>query len=374
MIIAINTRLLLTDRIEGIGRFSEEILKRITSRHKEHQFIFFFDRKFDPRFIFSDNITPVVLFPPARHPFLWYWYFEYSVTRALGKYKADIFITMDGWLSTRTHVKTVQVLHDLHYEKYPEFLPTMARRYCRHFFPRFVRKASRIVTVSNFIKKEIIETYGLEDDHVDVVYNSTREEYQPLSAELAEQTRNKYSGGEPYFLFIGPVHPRKNPENAIRAFIQYRETTGDKSKLVITGAKMWKHFGNAAISEAMANDPDIIFTGYLKPEELFRVTGTANCLLYVSHYEGFGMPILEAMSCNVPVIASGSSAMPEVAGNAALLVDPGSVDSMVNAMIRVRNNEDLRKSMISKGRSNLEQFSWDQSAENFWDSILKTIS
>lgn len=373
MVIAINTRLLLPGRMEGIGRFTYEILKRISNAHKEHTFIFFFDRKYDPGYIFSDNIIPVILFPPSRHPILWYWFFEFSVTRALKKYKADIFITTDGWLSTRTTVKTLQVLHDLHYENYPDFLPFLTRKYYQFFFPKYVRKATRILTVSNFCRNEIIQTYGLLRSGIDLVYNSTREEYHPLSIHEILKVRKEYTRGYPYFLFIGPIHPRKNLDNAIKAFLQYRKARKDGTKLLITGSRMWRNFGQTIKITDQDILRDILFTGYLTPEELFRITGGAVCLLYVSFYEGFGMPVLEAMSCNVPVIASDRSAIPEITGDAAILVDPASVDSIANALFLIQNDEEKRQSLILKGKNNLKRFSWDESASLFWQSILKTL-
>ena len=374
MIIAVNTRLLLKNRIEGIGRFSFEILKRITAGHPEHTFIFFFDRPWDTQFIFSENIIPVVLFPQSRHPFLWYWYFQFSITAALKRYKADIFITTDGWLSTRTPVKTLQVLHDLHYENHPEFLPWLVRKYYRYFFPKFVRKATRIVTVSDFCKNEIASRYRLDRNLIDVVYNSTREEYVPLTPEEIDATRQQYAGGVPYFLFIGPVHPRKNLVNAVSAFVKYKKESGDKAKLLVTGAAMWRNFGGMVTVSEPGILQDIVFTGYLQDEELRKVTGAALSLLYVSFYEGFGMPVLEAMSCNVPVIASNRSAIPEVAGDAALLVDPGSVDEIADAMAVICRDDDLRRSLVLKGARNLKRFSWDVSAAAFWKSVVQTLA
>jgi len=275
MIIAVNTRLLLKNKLEGIGRFSYEILKRITNEHKEHTFIFIFDRKFDESFIFSDNIIPVILFPPARHPFLWYWFFEISISRALIKYKADIFITTDGWLSLNTNVKTLQVLHDLHFDNYPEFLPFLTRKYYQYFFPKFIKKANRIITVSNFCKLEISKKHNIELENIDVVYNSTRENYFPLDEEEKGQVRNKYTNGQLYFLFIGPIHPRKNLNNAIEAFSIYKKKCLDKSKLVVTGGFMWRNFGNNKQFEI--ND-DVIYTGYLSNPELYKITASAICL------------------------------------------------------------------------------------------------
>ena len=373
MIIAVNTRLLLKDKLEGIGRFSFEILKRVTNAHKEHTFLFFFDRPFDERFIFSDNIIPVVLFPPARHPFLWWWFFEISVSHALKKYKADIYISPDGWMPLNSGIRTLQVLHDLHYENYPEFLPFLTRKYYQYFFPKFVKKATRIITVSNFCKDEISAKYGIAPGAIDVIYNSTREEYFPETEELKEAVRLKYTGGHLFFLFIGPVHPRKNLDNIVKAFALYKRKYGSSIKLVVTGATMWRNFGSFNQKDS-AFASDIIMTGYLPPDELFRITAAAECLLYVSFYEGFGMPVLEAMSCNVPVITSNCSSMPEVAGDAAIFADPASVEAIGSAMYKILSDAEIRQTLILKGKSNLERFSWDHSAGLFWESIMKTMT
>src|SRR5580693_5616766 len=119
MKIAVNTRLLLKNKMEGIGVHAYNVLKRITVNHPEHQFLFLFDRKHDEEFIFSSNITPVSLFPQARHPFLYYWWFEHSVARILNRVKPDVFYSPDGYLSLNTDVCSVPVMHDLNYEYYP---------------------------------------------------------------------------------------------------------------------------------------------------------------------------------------------------------------------------------------------------------------
>jgi len=373
MIIAVNTRFLIKHRLEGIGRFSYEILKRITNNHKENTFIFFFDRKVDESFLFSDNIIPIVLFPQARHPLLWYFFFEFSVTRALKKYHADLFITMDGFMSLGTNIKTLQVLHDLHYKNHPSFLPKLVRNYYQHFFPKFIHKADRIITVSHFCKQEITETYGIKESNIDVVYNSSRDEYHALSETEISMVKAEYTQGQDYFLFIGPIHPRKNLGNVIKAFIRYKQEQKTDMKLIVTGNKMWRNFNEALDFHQSVFKSDIIFTGHLTSKDLFKVTAAATCLLYVSFYEGFGMPILEAMSCDVPVITSGVSAMPEIAGDAAIFIDPHSSDSIFKAIIKIQTNTHLKKDLIMKGRENIKRFSWDISAQVFWQNVIKTI-
>jgi hypothetical protein len=150
MRIAVNTRFLLKGKLEGIGWFTNEIIKRLVLNHPEHEFIFFFDRPFDSQFIFASNITPIVLNPPARHPILWVMWFEWSIKKALKKYKADIFISTDGFLSLGSNVPTILVVHDLAFEHFPEHLPFKFRSYLRHFTPKFVQKAARVMVHMNY--------------------------------------------------------------------------------------------------------------------------------------------------------------------------------------------------------------------------------
>ena len=167
---------------------------------------------------------------------------------------------------------------------------------------------------------------------------------------------------------------RKNLANTVSAFVKYKRESGDDVKLVVTGGAMWRKFGGTVTISEPGLRQDIVFTAYLEPDELRKVTGAAVCLLYVSFYEGFGMPVLEAMSCNVPVIASNRSAIPDVAGDAALLVDPGSVDEIAAAMATIRRDDDLQKSLVQKGSLNLKRFSWDVSANAFWKSVIRTLA
>ena len=152
MKIAVNTRFLIKNKLEGIGWFTYESLKRITRQHPEHEFVFLFDRPYAEEFIFSDNVTGRVLFPPARHPLLWYWWFEYSVTAALKQIKPDIFLSTDGYLSLACQVPQVIVMHDLAFEHFPDHVNALTARYYRHFTPKFAKKANRIATVSEYSK------------------------------------------------------------------------------------------------------------------------------------------------------------------------------------------------------------------------------
>lgn len=370
MRIAVNTRLLLKDKLEGIGWFTFENLQRITRAHPEHQFYFLFDRPYHNEFIFADNIIPVEIHPQARHPFLYYIWFQFSVKRALEKIKPDLFISTDGYLPLNLKCKSLIVFHDLNFEHYPQDVPFLERWYYRTFFPKFARAADRIATVSEFSKQDISTLYNIPADKIDVVYNGANEAYQPLSSAEKDRVRHKLTGGTPYFYFIGSLHPRKNLVNLFRAYDMFRKSSPVKVNLVITGVKKWWTRDIEAVFSGMSFKDDVIFTGRLPVAEARETMAAALALTYVSYFEGFGIPIIEAFRSGTPVITSNVTSMPEIAGNAALTADPFDSKSISDAMTLLVNDPALRDDLILKGFQRSKDFSWEKSASNLWNSIL----
>lgn len=342
-------------------------------QHPEHEFIFLFDRSYSDEFIFSSNVRPVVILPQARHPLLFYFWFEYAIPQILRKEKPSLFLSPDGFLSLSTPTKSLAVIHDLNFEAYPGDLPFLVSKYYTFYFPRFARKASRIATVSEYSKKDIISRYHISPDKIDVVYNGANENYTPVSEEVQRVTRNKISNGKPYFLFTGSLHPRKNIANLLKAFDGFRKSNQSDVALVLVGNKMWWTPGMESVYRDMEFQKEVIFAGRLEPVELGNVTASALAMLYVSTYEGFGIPILEAMKCDVPVITSNVTSMPEIAGDAALLVDPFSIDSIKEAMRKIYSDKNLRTELIEKGRIRREKFSWQKTADKLWACIGNTL-
>jgi glycosyltransferase involved in cell wall biosynthesis len=371
--IAVNTRLLLKNKLEGIGWFTYETLKRIVLDHPEHEFLFIFDRKYDDEFIFANNVTPIVTGPPARHPVLFYLWFEYSIPTVLKKYKPDLFISPDMFCSLRAKTKTLLVIHDLNFEHYPEQLPWLVRNYYLYFTPRFVHHANRIATVSSYSKQDIINQYDVDPKKIDVVYNGANSAFQPIHDEKKTLVREKFSKGCHYFLFIGALHPRKNLVNLFRAFDIYKKELNNDFKLVIVGEKMWWTGELKTTYENMTFKEDVLFTGRLQPEDLSMVVSASYALTYVSFFEGFGIPIVEAFNAETAVITSNVTSMPEIAGDAALLIHPFQPTSIADAMKKLTLDADLRQSLIDKGSIRRKDFSWDNTAKNLWKSALKVI-
>lgn len=371
--IAVNTRLLLKNRLEGIGWFTYEILKRLTRNHPEHEFIFIFDRSFDPQFIFSDNVKGVVIGPQARHPFLFYAWFEYSIPYILKKYKIDLFLSPEALLPLKGNTPSVSVIHDLSFEHYPKDTPFLTQKYNKWILPRLAKKADRLITVSKFSKSDIVKYYHVSEDKIDVVYNAAKESFRPSTKQEIANTKDKYSKGKPYFLYVGALNPRKNLVNLFKAYDQLCEEKGTENKLVVVGNKMYWTKEIEHTYNQMKYKDHIIFLGHLDTDELNKIYGAALALTYVSYFEGFGIPIVEAFRSHCPVITSNVSSMPEVAGDAALLIDPFKPNEIATAMKKIMSSADLRKELIEKGCEQVKRFSWDLSAEQLWESMMKPL-
>jgi glycosyltransferase involved in cell wall biosynthesis len=367
--IAINTRLLIKDKLDGIGWFTFETLKRMTQNHPEHQFYFLFDRNYTDEFIFADNITPVIIKPKARHPFLWYLWLEHSVRKTLKSIGADLFLSPDGYLSLKTNVDSIAVIHDINFFHRPKDLPFFTRHYYNFFFPKFAKKAKRIITVSHYSKNDIASSYHIDPEIIDVVYNGSNEIYEPVDEHEKQKVKDKFSEGKDFFIFIGSMHPRKNIANLFKAFDLFKKETNSDFKLIVVGTK---YFLTDKIEKAFSNSEyknDIIFTGRLNPETLHLVLASAYAMTFIPFFEGFGIPVIEAFNCDVPVICSDKTSLPEVAGNAGLYVDPYDIESVKNAMKNICKDPNLREHLIQNARIQRQLFSWDKTAEKLWNAI-----
>ena len=373
MVIAVNTRLLLKGRLEGIGWFTLETLKRMTINHPEHHFIFIFDRPYSSDYIFAENVTPVVIGPPTRHPLLWYFWFEFRIPRVLKKYKADLFLSPDGYLSLRTKVPQLAVIHDINFVHRPDDLPWLKARYYNRYFKKFARLAKRIATVSFYSKEDITRSFKVDYDKIDVVYDGINQIFCPTTVDDQVVIREKYSGGKPYFLFVGALHPRKNICGLLNAFDAFKSIDSNGVKLVIVGGEMHKTGEIFETYENMRFKDDVVFTGRVDTNELHRIFGAAMALTFVPYFEGFGIPIVEAMSAGVPVICSNTTSIPEVGGSAVLYADPCKIEQITEAMIRMAADKELRESLVEKGMVQKNKFSWDETARLLWMSVERAL-
>ncbi|MEO8087800.1 MAG: glycosyltransferase family 1 protein [Bacteroidota bacterium] len=374
MKIAVVTRMLRKDKLEGFGVFTHEILSRLVKEHPEHEFLFLFDRKYDHQFIYTEKVKPFILLPPASHPRLLVFWYQYRLRWFLEKHKPDLLISPDGGIPLETKTKTLAVIHDLNFEHFPEDMPDGVLHYYQYYYRRIAYQATRLITVSEFSKEDIQVKYKVSPDKIDVIYNGVGNQFARLGENEIAATRKKYAESLPYFLFVGSIHQRKNLPNMMKAFTEFRKSNSPEMKFVIAGAKRWWNDDMENAYEKSAFKKDILFIGRVNDNELPKLIGSAHALLFASRFEGFGIPIIEAMQCGVPVITSNTSSMPEVAGDAGVLVNPDSIDSICDAMKKMCADEKLRTTCVERGIVRAKAFSWDQSARLFWKSVEKTIS
>ena len=373
MQIVVNTRLLLKNKLDGIGWFSYQTLKRITQNNPDVHFVFLFDRDYDDEFIFSDNITPLILGPQARHPFLYYAWFHLSVKNLLNRMNPDLFLSPDGFLSPGAKCKQLPVIHDINFLHNPKDLKPLTSKYYNHFFPKYAKSGTRIATVSEYSKADISKNYDIDVQKIDVVYNGINEGFIPLSDPSQQIIREKFSHGKPYFLFVGSQSPRKNLNRLIAAFDLFKEQTQSDYKLVLVGAVYSNEGDVKRVIDKSRFKNDIIFTGRQPQEELEKIMASAFALAFVPYFEGFGIPIVEAMQCETPLICSNTTSMPEILGDAGILVNPFEVNDIAKAMVEMYHNTNLRSQLIQNGKNRKDCFSWDKSADLLWNSMTKCL-
>jgi len=373
MTIAINCWILRNKKLDGIGYFTVNTVANLIRQHPEIQFQILCDKKFTEDYFDFPNVTKHKIFPALRHPVLYVIYMELVLPFFLRKHKPDLMVSMDSFLSLLSGCKQIPVIYDINFEHKPEDIALKNRIYYRFFTKRFAKKAKRIATISEYSKRDIADFYKIDTTLIDNVSCGINSNFSPLSNEEIIAVRDKWSKGKPYFFFVGSMHPRKNIKRLIDGFNLFKERTQSDFKLVLAGSLLWQ---KTDIEDSYINSQykdDIIFTGRLSDADLQKVLGAAYALSFVPIFEGFGLPIVEAFQSGVPVICSNVTSMPEVAGDAALMVDPFNIDSIANGMNKLADNNELRNELIDKGHQQKKLFSWSRTAELLWDCIQKAV-
>ena len=371
MIVAVNTRFLLPDVLEGYGYFTKEVLQVLTQAYPGHQFHFFFDRPFAKEFLFASNVTGHVLQPPARHPLLWKYWFDVKVAWQLRKIRADVFLSPDGQCSLATSVPQCLVVHDLGFLHYPAGYQKSHLVYYKQYTPKFIRKAATVATVSQFSKADMIAQYKVPQEKLSVVYNGIKETFRPTSFEEQMAVKDQYTGGSEYFFYAGAIHPRKNIINLLKAFSVFKRRMQSSLKLVLAGRLAWKNEEFLELLKTYKYRDEVVLTGYLEEGELARLMAAAYAFVYPSHFEGFGVPVAEAMRCGVPVLTSKDSAMEEISQGTALYFDPANVDDMAYKLMFIYKQEGERKALVEKGKAVATQYTWQRTAEALWTCVEK---
>jgi glycosyltransferase involved in cell wall biosynthesis len=265
----------------------------------------------------------------------------------------------------RTPCALVVTIHDLSFEHLPETFKRRSRAQLRLTVRRTARKAAQILTLSEFSRRDIIETYALEPERVFVTPPAAPSHFVPVT-DVTELRRIRMTYGirRDYILALGSIQPRKNLVRLIKAYESLRGVVDSEQlpQLVLAGRRGWLEAETIRAAELSEARGDILFTGYVPDADLPAVYSGALCFAYPSYFEGFGLPILEAMQCGTPVIAGNRTSLPAVAGAAALLVDPFDQAAIGNGLVRLIKNADYRAELRVKGLDQAAAFSWKNTA------------
>jgi len=262
--------------------------------------------------------------------------------------------------------KSVLTIHDILFESNPEFFPEFHRRLLKYLVPFSAKRASRIISVSEFTKRQVIEYYGIPEEKVTVIYEGASDKFAPIKDNDLIFSRLKGYGIEKnYILFVGRIEPRKNIVGILKAF-DYVKKRGKKDLyLVIVGNQdnIFKEKELFGKIKEMQLDSDVVFTGGVSEDDLSALYNGAEVLVYPAFAEGFGLPVLEAMACGTPVITSNTTSLPEVVGEAAILVNPYSSLEIGKSLERVLDDPGLRRELSAKGLQRSRKFRWEETAE-----------
>jgi glycosyltransferase involved in cell wall biosynthesis len=264
-------------------------------------------------------------------------------------------------------------LHDINFYHRPKDLPKLTSWYFNNFFPLYAKKAERLITVSEYSKNDISTNYNIEKEKIDIVYNSVTDDFQPSDSVEKSDIKKEFKLADNYFVFIGTVLPRKNLINLIKAFDQFLSKSAKSFEFVVIGNEK---FGLKDIKETLSqikHPENIRFLGRVDKDKLIKILAASHGLLYVPFFEGFGIPLVEAMKCEVPILTSNVTSLPEIAKDAAVFTEPDSIDSIANGIEKLALDEKLRQQLIENGKIRVKDFSWDESANKFWNIIEKTI-
>lgn len=277
----------------------------------------------------------------------------------------------------RVGAKSIITVYDMVSARFPETMDDRNRRLLTKFLPDSCKKADRIATISEFSKREIVECLHIPEERIFVAPCGVDQTfYSPITLASDKEendsfVRNKFRFEGRYLLYLGTLEPRKNVGILVDVLEELLPDFEDL-RLIIAGGFGWQYQDTLERMQKSRVSDRIILTGYVSEEEKRQLYRSASALLFPSYYEGFGLPVVEAMACGIPVVCSNRASLPEIANDAALLCDPGAPEEFVRATRSILHDQDLAKLLAAKGCENAKRFSWDDAARKYRDAIRST--
>lgn len=356
MRIGIDARLVFY-RQAGISQYTIRLLEALAELDHEDEFVVFQSQKHVTKLVDQPNFCRRSLWTPPHHRLE-----QLLLPLELATTDLDVLHSPDFIPPFRRNFKSVITIHDLNFLLYPHFLTPESASYYGQI-DQAVRNCDHIIAVSKSTKRDVIRLTGAPENKITVVYEAPSPVFRPLDdPAVAEQVKQHFGIDKGFILFVSTIEPRKNVPALLMAFRQLLDDYRPDVHLVLAGEKGWLFDDVFALVDKLNLHKRVYFLGRVTVDELLRLYNAAQMLVHPAFYEGFGLPTLEAMACGTPVVASNTSAIPEVVGDAAMLVDPTDVDGMTVAMWRVLNEPGLRQNLVDKGLKRVRNFSWEKAA------------
>ena len=382
MKIGIDIRTLMDIQYSGIPEYTLNLIKEILKLDKKNEYKLFYNSGKD----ISDKIPKLASnsaeIIKTNYPNK---LFNNVMQRVLGMPKIDQLLGVDlffmpniGFISLSSQCKKIITIHDLSFLRFSEFF-SLKRRAWHSIVnvKKMLNQFDKIIAVSNSTKNDLISLCNVKEEKIKVIYHGVGSEYKEIepSSQRLNEVKKKYALPDNFILYLGTLEPRKNVEGIICAFneLKRKNKNLENFKLAIAGGRGWKA-GNIfkAWNKSKYKD-DIIFLGYVDSADKVYFYNSAALFVYPSFYEGFGLPPLEAMACGIPVVCGFASSLPEVAGDAAVMVDPYDINSIADAMEQILTDNELKNDLIKKGLAQAKHFSWEKTAIEYLD-LFKNFS
>ena len=353
MRIAIDAR--LVSYIQGgISQYTIRLVHAIAALQGDDEILLLEGRKASSQQPWPATVKRSRLATPPHHPLE-----QMALPVEMLRFPIDLLHSPDFIPPFRRQYRSVITVHDLAFLRFPHLLTPESTRYYRQV-AQAVESADRVIAVSNATKRDLLELLSADPGKVVVVPSGVSPECRPLEPVEVERRREELGLPKRFILFVGTLEPRKNLPTLLRAFARIQKA--HRVPLVVVGDKGWLFEEIFKVRDELGLAEEVRFVGSVAASQLVYYYNCATCLVLPSLYEGFGHPVLEAMACGTPVIVSNVSSLPEVAGDAALLVDPGDVEGLAEAVESLMDDDILRRRLIRLGLQRSAAFSWEQTA------------
>lgn len=359
----------------GAGHYAYQLIRHLLEIDRENEYVLFFDFRVREKDVkkFSKANVKIKFYPFSDYKkYLPGAYSEILGTATLMREKLDVLHTTSplSRIPSTYSGKTIVTIYDLAVMKVPDAFPVLARTKTKAMLSMAISKADKLIAVSASTKKDLCEIFKCAENKVQVIYSGFDKRLSEKSVLSREEVLTRYSLGmeDKYLLFLGTIEPLKNITRLFEAFVLFKKSFQAKAKnfnykLVMAGKRGWLATEYKQLAKDLDIEKDVIFTGYIVGDDLAPLFAQADFFVMPSLYEGFGTTVLEAFATGVPVISSDVSSIPEIAGDAAMLVNPLDTKEIADAMFQFSESEELKNNYREKGKKQVEKFNWEKTAQ-----------